>query len=78
MLSRAENTFHHNPRLRGPVSSIYSSYILHISISTSKDIKVYFIMTVKRSAAHLLSYECNPYITSAKPMALSPLRSMRT
>ena len=23
MLSRAQNTFHHNPRLRGPVSSIY-------------------------------------------------------
>ena len=22
MLSRAQNTFHHNPRLRGPVSSI--------------------------------------------------------
>ena len=22
MLSRAQNTFHHNPRLRGPVSSV--------------------------------------------------------
>ena len=22
MLSRAQNTFHHNPRLRGPVSSL--------------------------------------------------------
>ena len=26
MLSRAQNTFHHNPRLRGPVSSV--SYML--------------------------------------------------
>ena len=24
MLSRAQNTFHHNPRLRGPVSSIFN------------------------------------------------------
>ena len=23
MLSRAQNTFHHNPCLRGPVSSVY-------------------------------------------------------
>ena len=26
MLSRAQNTFHHNPRLRGPVSSIIYMY----------------------------------------------------
>ena len=26
MLSRAQNTFHHNPRLRGPVSSIYLNF----------------------------------------------------
>ena len=27
MLSRAQNTFRHNPRLRRPVSSIYKDYI---------------------------------------------------
>ena len=26
MLSRAQNTFHHNPRLRGPVSSVLYFY----------------------------------------------------
>ena len=26
MLSRAQNTFHHNPRLRGPVSSIFIKF----------------------------------------------------
>ena len=28
MLSRAQNTFHHNPRLRGPVSSILKKTII--------------------------------------------------
>ena len=27
MLSRAQNTFHHNPRLRGPVSSVLKKVI---------------------------------------------------
>ena len=29
MLSRAQNTFHHNPRLRGPVSSYDIKLIKH-------------------------------------------------
>ena len=28
MLSRAQNTFHHNPRLRGPVSSIVKMHVV--------------------------------------------------
>ena len=30
MLSRAQNTFHHNPRLRGHVSSIYIYIYIYI------------------------------------------------
>ena len=29
MLSRAQNTFHHNPRLRGPVSSNINNQLIH-------------------------------------------------
>ena len=28
MLSRAQNTYHHNPRLRGPVSSDHRNYFM--------------------------------------------------
>ena len=34
MLSRAQNTFHHNPRLRGPVSSIYIYIYIYLRRSS--------------------------------------------
>ena len=33
MLSRAQNTFHHNPRLRGPVSSSIRKIIIRVTSS---------------------------------------------
>ena len=40
MLSRAQNTFHHNPRLRGPVSSNYQ----FLCVLRSKNILVLFLL----------------------------------
>ena len=34
MLSRAQNTFHHNPRLRGPVSSTYNGRVYRALVLT--------------------------------------------
>ena len=43
MLSRAQNTFHHNPRLRGPVSSsIKSVYVLYVNCKHYVSILYFF------------------------------------
>ena len=47
MLSRAQNTFHHNPRLRGPVSSkLYLEYVVMIHFSDQGP-KVQCLLKVK-------------------------------
>ena len=51
MLSRAQNTFHHNPRLRGPVSSIIERlpWRIHCIVSVSKTLYVLkFKLSVRR------------------------------
>ena len=46
MLSRAQNTFHHNPRLRGPVSSQQKGHknnveVLHYTAATISRNRLY-------------------------------------
>ena len=41
MLSRAQNTFHHNPRLRGPVSSNVKIYMQMMDLENLE--KVFFL-----------------------------------
>ena len=64
MLSRAQNTFHHNPRLRGPVSSSLkvrkvakkSDYSLFIKFSSKKNRIIYYfrlsLFTIHYFLAH--------------------------
>ena len=48
MLSRAQNTFHHNPRLRGPVSSII------VNVTLSSDPYFNIVYTARLQSALLI------------------------